>query len=110
MGLAFTSSFSFHALVVVSELLLTSRVEFLKFHFFSLSLGSRVEFRLFLGLLECFLRSDLVESSLTILSPLLEFTETLNLTLFLLLDTNGFANSFFFALDHCSLVCCDLRV
>ena len=108
MRLAFTSSFSFHAIVVVSELPLTSRVEFLKLRFFSLSLGNRVEFRLFLGLLESFLRSHLVESSLTILSPLLEFTETLNLTLFLLLDTNGFANSGFFTSNHCLLVCRDL--
>ena len=73
-------------------------------------LGLLVSFILKLSLFKCSLGAYLVKLSLTILSTLLELTESLSLLLFLLFDAKSLSDHLFLSEDLLALVLCDLLV
>ena len=96
--------------IVVSELLLTRHVKFLKLFFMSLLLRSLVSLVLELSLLVVSLSTNLIQLSLSVLSTLLKLSEALSLLLLFFLNAEGFSDLGLFSILLGLLVSSNLHV
>ena len=102
--------FLLHASIKVSELLLTTLMKLLKVSFmlglFFCLPGPKLELSLFIRLLG----TNLINSSLPILGPLLKLSQALHFALFLFLDSLFFTSFSLFALNFLTVVFCNLLI